>query len=160
VSLLDGVKQVSTHPSCFMELFEELATCRQSKCSREINRENADHGNHVINNIWINSLIHRTCLSPNVFFNHLFYGGCYPSLSPTHTVSHTVSLTLSLCCLALLHILIVWYKNPGIHFQVNSYKLFWYTSLFHLEAAYNNYLSMRNNAKTAYLIGQHVHLPL
>ncbi len=56
-----------------------------------------------------------------------------------HTVSHTHSLSLSLRCLALFPILIVWYKNPGIHFQViiDRNKLFEYTPLFHLEVAYN-----------------------
>ncbi len=31
--------------------YEELTTCRRSKCHLEINRENANLGNHVINNI-------------------------------------------------------------------------------------------------------------
>ncbi len=115
-------------------------TCRWSKCCREINRENATCGDHIINNIWIDSLINCTCLSPNVFFNCLFYGQHYPSLSASHCCSHTLSFPLSLLCLALLPILIVWYKNHGIHFQViiDRIKLFWYPSLFHLKVVYNS----------------------
>ncbi len=57
-----------------------------------------------------------------------------------HTVSHTFSLSLSLRCLALFPIMIILYKNPGIHFQViiDLNKLLCeYTSLFHLVVAYN-----------------------
>ncbi len=65
------------------------------KCCHEINRENANRGNHVINNIQIDSLINHTCLSPNVFFNCLFYGRYYPSLSAMHCLSHSLSFCLS-----------------------------------------------------------------
>ncbi len=123
-------------------MYEELATCHQSKCHLEISRLNANHGNNIINNIWIDLLINRTCPSPNAFSNCLFYNRRYPSLSATHCLSHTLSLSLSLRCLALFSILIVWYKNPGIHFQViiDRNKLFEYTSLFKFEVAYNRCL--------------------
>jgi len=123
-------------------VYEELATCRQYKCHREINRENANHGKHVINNIWIDSLINSTCLSPNAFFNCLFYGRRYPSLSATHCLSHTLSLSVSPVSWSHPHS--DWYKTPGIHFQViiDRNKLFWYTSLFHLEVAYNKWNSL------------------
>jgi hypothetical protein len=58
-----------------------------------------------------------------------------------HCLSHILSLSLSLHCIALFPILIVWYKNDDIHFQViiERNKLFESTPLFHLEAAYNKY---------------------
>ncbi len=57
----------------------------------------------------------------------------------SYTLSLSLSLSLSLRCLGLFPLLIVWYKNPGIHFQVinDRNKLFEYTSLFHLEVAHN-----------------------
>ncbi len=119
-------------------------TCLQSICHLEISRRNAKWS-HIINSIWTDSLINRTCPSPNVFSNCLFYDQCYPSLSATCCLSHThtLSLSLSFSCLALFPILIVWYKNPGSHFQViiDSNKLLEYILLFHLEVAYNNFLT-------------------
>ncbi len=82
-------------------------------------------------------LINCTWPSPNVSSGCIFYDWLYPSLSATHCLTHTLSL--SLCCLALFPILIIWYKNPGIHFHVfiNHKKLFEYTLLFHWEVSYN-----------------------
>jgi hypothetical protein len=90
-------------------------------------------GKHVINNIWTDSLINVTCPSPNVSSNCLFHDRRYPSLSVTHCISHTLSLCLSAVLLSS-PILIIWYKNPGIHFQIiiDRNKLFEHTSFLRL----------------------------
>ncbi len=127
-------------------MYAELATCHRSKCHHEIHRENTNCENHIINNILIDSLINCTWLSPNVFSNYLFHVRRHPSLSATHCLTHTHTLSLSplLPCLAIFPILIVWYKNHGIHLQViiDRNKLFEYTPLFHLEPAYNNWAKL------------------
>jgi len=57
-------------------------------------------------------------------------------------LSHSLSLFLSLRCLALSPVQFVWYKNLGNHFHpiIDCNKLFWFTSLFHLEVAHNTLL--------------------
>ncbi len=83
------------------------------------------------------SLINLT-FAPHVFSNGLFY--CWRHLSLCNAMPLTHSLFLSLRCLALFPSSPIWYRNSGNHFQViiDRNKLFWYTSLFHLEAAHNS----------------------
>ncbi len=112
-----------------------------------------NRGKHDINNIWTDSLINCTCPSPNVSSNCLFYDWRYPSHLVNCCFLHTLSLSLSLRCLAIFPILIVWYKNPGIHFQViiDRNKLFQYTSLFHIEVAYNNIYNKFDTMPASYI---------
>ena len=60
-----------------------------------ISRWNGNNRKHVIHNIWTDSLINRTCPSPNVSSNCPFYDRHYPSLSATFCLSHTLSFCLS-----------------------------------------------------------------
>ncbi len=67
------------------------------------------------------------------------------SYSLSLSLSLSLSFFLSLPCLALSPTLIVWYKNPGINFQliIDCNKLFRFTSWFHLEVAHNKFTNLR-----------------
>ncbi len=71
-------------------------------------------------------------------------------LSPHCSASnkHTLSLSLS-HCLAVFPSASFWYKNPGNHFQIiiDHNKVFWFASLFHLEAAHNKIISLPNASR-------------
>ena len=83
------------------------------------------------------SLINLT-FAPHVSLTVYFIANAI-FLSLQCSASNTLSLFLSLCCLALFPSSSVWYKNPGNHFHaiIDYNKLFWLTSLFHLEADHN-----------------------
>jgi hypothetical protein len=103
-----------------------------------LTEKDVNRGNNLINNILIVVLINITCLSQMFFSNGLFYCRHYPSLPPMIclTRTHTLSVSLLSCSLPVSSI---WYKNPGIHFQliIDCNKLIWFTSLFHLDVAHN-----------------------
>jgi hypothetical protein len=82
------------------------------------------------------SLINPT-FAPHVYSLTVYFIADTISVSPQCSVSNTISRSLH--CLALFPSPSIWYKIPGNHFHViiDHNKLFWYTSLFHLEVAHN-----------------------
>ncbi len=80
--------------------YTEPATCCRLKCRQQLHRENANHGNNIINNILIDSLINCTC-SSQMFSLMVYFIADAILHFQLCTVSHPLSLFLSLRCLAL-----------------------------------------------------------
>jgi hypothetical protein len=81
-----------------------LQLVRWSKCHLENSRLNMNHGKHVINNIWKNSLINCICPSPNVSSTCPVLWQTLP-FTFSDPLSLTHALSLSLRYLALFPIL-------------------------------------------------------